>query len=624
MGGGRLIPEDKIYEVRNAVDVVEVIGEYFPLKKAGHDRYRALCPFHSEKTPSFFVDGRLQIYKCFGCGKGGNVFTFLMEREGMSFPQAVEAMAERAGIEIPRLDQKNAGDTPVQSLYEAMEEAAAFYEKMLFENSAGKEALEYLLGRRKLSETISRRFKIGYSPNSWDALVNHLRSRKFTAEVLEKTALARKRQEGGGHVDYFRNRLMFPIRDSRGRIVAFGGRSLDGSEPKYLNSPDTALFQKSRILYGLDIAKDSILKENRAVVCEGYTDVMKCHEAGFTNAVAALGTAFGETHARTLSRYADSITVLFDSDEAGMKAADRSLEIFAGTDMDVSIVTLPGSKDPCDFLSDNTAEDFEKALAAGRDVFAYKMERVIAAEGGADAAKREKIADAMLELAAGITDPVRKATFLERLQRETGILRHTLEEKMRRTKKTAPRSEARGATDSAGNAAGRGNSVQRTPAAHDRIEWALLEHVFSEADPKKRAELTANAYALLNPRDYADKALGELLEEMAVYIEARHELVTADFISAVQGHACADIASAMLAAPEKPADVIEKEWQELAAAIDRRMIEREIEQARIAWLEALKRGDELQSRELNLRYMQLLSERSRLKKNVRGVRGGPN
>lgn len=347
--------------VRAASDIVSVVTEHVRLEGRGK-RLWGLCPFHAEKTPSFSVDAERQTYKCFGCGKGGDVFTFVMEKKGLSFAEAAGELAGRAGIEIAPV--RGARRSENKALYDANAFAMEFFEGRLASPEGGA-ARRYLEARGIGGRTIER-FRIGFAPDSWDALSNHLRSKGVGAAVAEKSGLV-SRKRGGGHYDRFRNRIVFPIFDLSGEVVAFGGRVMDSGEPKYLNTAETPIFEKRRVLYNLHAARGAIRKEG-AVVVEGYMDVVSLAEAGFPSAVATLGTAMGEDHVRLLRRFTDDVTLVFDGDEAGRRAMVKAFEPFAASGMMPRVVLLPGGKDPDDVAREGI-EVFMGLLAGARDIW---------------------------------------------------------------------------------------------------------------------------------------------------------------------------------------------------------------------------------------------------------------
>jgi DNA primase len=352
---------DFVEQVKTSVDIVRFIGEYVRLKKAGN-RYVGLCPFHTEKTPSFGVNAVHQFYKCFGCGVGGDIFKFVMELEGVTFFEALKTVAERNGIPMPkRAEYSDAESKQRGSLLQMNEVAARLFQSNL--NSAmGAHARKYLTERGVAAEHIAE-FGLGLSADSWEQLTRKLEQEGFNVDQLEHSGLANRRQESGGFYDRFRARLMFPIQDETGRTIGFGGRALKpDDEPKYLNSPETALYKKSRVLYNLHRAKSAIRKHDRAVLVEGYMDVIGVYSAGVHEVVASCGTALVDTQVRAMKRHSEQIVVNFDPDTAGAKAAENSIQKLLDEGMRVRVLELPGDLDPDEFVKANGADTYREVL----------------------------------------------------------------------------------------------------------------------------------------------------------------------------------------------------------------------------------------------------------------------
>ena len=356
------IPPEKIDEIRDATDIVEYIGGFVRLKKRGKN-FLGLCPFHQEKTPSFNVSPERQMYHCFGCGVGGNVFTFIMERDKVSFVEAVRVLAERAGIALPRYGSgQDEQANEQEQLYEILRAAGLFYYQALTQSAEGKFALDYFRKRGFTDASITS-FGLGYSPGSWDALLRHLTDLKFSTELMERSGLARKRDDGT-YYDYFRGRAMFPIFSSSGRIIAFGARKLREDDPlgKYINSPETPIYNKSRVLYGISNAKEAIREAEEAILVEGYADLISVFQAGVKNVVALSGTALTKEQIQLIKRYANRIVIVYDADSAGSKAALRGVDLILQEDTDVRVAALPEGDDPDSFVKKNGAEPFRKLI----------------------------------------------------------------------------------------------------------------------------------------------------------------------------------------------------------------------------------------------------------------------
>ena len=363
--------DDIIEEVRSRNDIVDVIGQYVHLTKKG-STYFGLCPFHNEKTGSFSVSPNKQMYYCFGCGAGGNVFTFMMQYENFTFGEAMEALADRAGVALPKQEysaaQKREADKK-QRLLEINKEAARYFYTLL-RNDRGKHALAYFQ-KRELSEETMKKFGLGYSDQYSDDLYRYLRSKGYEDEILKESGLVTIDERRGGY-DKFWNRAMFPIMDVHNKVIGFGGRVMGDGEPKYLNSPETPIFDKSRNLYGLNRARTS--RKPYFLLCEGYMDVISLHQSGFTNAVASLGTALTAGHAALIKRYVQEVYLTYDSDEAGTRAALRAVPILREAGISAKVVRMDPYKDPDEFIKNLGAEEYEKRIHAARNGFMFSLE----------------------------------------------------------------------------------------------------------------------------------------------------------------------------------------------------------------------------------------------------------
>ena len=437
----RIVPENLKQQIRDANDIADVVGSYVPLKRAGR-AFKARCPFHQEKTPSFHVNPELQIYKCFGCGAGGDVFKFVQEMEKVSFPEALAMLAEKAGIALAYdeadRDEARRWREGKQLLYRMHDFARRFFqEKLASPEGAGARAY---LDRRGISAAMIERFGIGYAPAGWDALTGALRRKKANARLTLASCLASTRQDGGEPYDRFRDRLMFPITDGQGRVIAFGGRALsdEAGGPKYLNSPETPLFGKGRTLYGLHEAREALRSKKRALLMEGYTDVVMCAQHGIENAVATLGTALSRHHVDLLGRYVESLLVVFDADRAGAAAAERGLDLLLEGGLSARVVTLPDALDPCEFLRERGADAFRAELESGRELFEFKLDRASAGRKKDDAADLARAARDVMETVAAVRDPVARALLRKRAAERFGVPEEALEIPARRAPRGGP------------------------------------------------------------------------------------------------------------------------------------------------------------------------------------------
>ena len=364
-------PESFLEELSARSDIAEVVGSYVHLNKRSGANQFGLCPFHSEKTPSFSVNSEKQIYHCFGCGKGGGVINFIMEIENLSFPDAVQFLARRAGMEVPE-DSGDERRGRRQRLLELNRDAARFFHEQLLA-PAGQPAREYI-ARRGIAGMV-RPFGLGFAPDGWNHLTDAMRAKGYTQPELVEAGLARTGKSGGIY-DYFRNRLMFPVIDVRGSVIGFSGRILGDGEPKYLNSPDTPVYSKSRSLFALNLAKKS--KSGYILLAEGNIDVVSLHQAGFDSAVASLGTSLTADQARLMARYTNQVVIAYDSDSAGQKAAQRAISILQPLDIKVKVIQLPGAKDPDEFIQARGSQAFRELIERSGNQVEYRLDQLAA------------------------------------------------------------------------------------------------------------------------------------------------------------------------------------------------------------------------------------------------------
>lgn len=461
-------------EVKDRTDIVEVIGETVDLKKSGKN-YTGFCPFHSNtRTPAFVVFPDTATWRCFGaCNEGGDVFTFLMKREGYEFSEALRVLAERAGVELkPRTPEQEARVEEHERLRQLLETAVTFYHHQLMKTPAGEEALQYLKSRGFTDETIES-FQLGYAPDSWEVAAAYLKESGYSESDLLDAGVVSERDSGGVY-DRFRNRLMIPIRDPRGRMAGFGARVLDPEDvPKYLNSPQTDLFDKGRLLYGLDKARRSIRSEDRSVIVEGYMDVIGLHQAGFENAVSSMGTALSEDQLRQLKRYSRKIVLALDADTAGDRATLRGLEVarqaldrepdpvFAARglvryegrlDAELRIVTLPEGQDPDEVVVEDP-EAWSRLMDSARTVVDYVMDVLSADLDLEDAKHKAQVAEQVLPLIEDVADPVEREAYRQKLARRLRIDERTLLTYVPRSRRSG-RPIAKGTSGGASSTAG--------------------------------------------------------------------------------------------------------------------------------------------------------------------------
>jgi DNA primase len=428
-------PDGFVDEVRRAADIVRVISEHVALRKLGAS-WKGLCPFHQEKTPSFNVRAEPPVFHCFGCGEGGDVFKFVMLYERLSFPEAVESLARRSGLRVPEgRFEPGEGRKEREETLALLEAAARHYEHNLW-TAPGTKAREYLLGRGFKRETLER-IRAGAAREGWDDVLGALRGR-FAPRALLAAGLVAERQDKSGHYDRFRNRAVFPILDETGKVVAFGARSLDGSEPKYLNSPETAVYQKSRTLYGLSWAKEAARRERRLLLMEGYLDVARALEAGFDAAVATCGTALTPAHARLLHRFAPGVAVSFDQDAAGQKAARKSLELLLDEGLEVRVVELPLGHDPDSCLKAEGPEAYRRRLEAAPDAMEWLVRRAAEEHDLGRPAGKASFLAALLPALVRLDSAVERSAWLERIAERGGLDPAAAREELRRAQSGRP------------------------------------------------------------------------------------------------------------------------------------------------------------------------------------------
>ncbi len=400
MAGGRIRDED-IEALRERVDIVEVISDYVQLKKAGR-YFKGLCPFHDEKTPSFMVDPSKQLYHCFGCGEGGNVFTFLKKKEGLDFREAAESLARRIGFTLhyQGASARDSGDEGRKGrLYRVNQWAAETYHDLLVSHDAGEGAREYLASRG-IGEEAVKAFQLGFAPNRWDFLYRQATRKGFSAQDFMASGLGLRGEKG--IYDRFRGRIVFPIRDLQDRVIAFGGRILGEGQPKYLNSPETPVFSKGRHLYAMDLARREIVREGFAVLVEGYTDVIALWQAGIRNVVATLGTALGEEHLKLLSRLTEKVVLAFDADAAGASASERGLGFYGRFDLDLRVAVLEEGMDPADFVSRRGREEFMLRVHESVSLVDFCLRKVLEEHDPGDTNSRLRGARKAVHLLAGL------------------------------------------------------------------------------------------------------------------------------------------------------------------------------------------------------------------------------
>ncbi len=485
------LPQGFADDVRNQADIVRVVSDYVSLKKRGAS-YIARCPFHSEKTPSFNVHPGKGIYKCFGCGVGGTVFDFIIQIEGCSFPEAVKIVADKSGIPIPAVqeseDYKKAARD--RDLILKLNEWASQFFKSHLESSGGKEALDYLRSRGVTDQTRSLQ-RLGYAADSWDALSKHLKERGASASDIERSGLVVAKEQGG-HYDRFRGRLMFPITDSQNRVIAFGGRVIGQGEPKYLNSPETAVYSKGANLFGLANSRSAVRQLRYAILVEGYLDCIILFQEGIQNVVASLGTALTDGQVRLLRRYMEQphVIVNFDPDSAGQSATMRSIELFLAEGFKVDVLAMPTDEDPDEYIRSKGPDEFRKLIGAAQPYIEFVVQTSMAGNDVSKPAGKVAAINEILPHLIRMRDRVERAGYADQIADRLKIDSRALREEIRRAANTK-----RGALD-----------PKRLRAAEEmtQAERELMEMILSNSEV--RGAIISN----ISEEDYADLATGGL------------------------------------------------------------------------------------------------------------------
>ena len=498
-----MFSEDIISRVRDSVDIVDLVSGYVSLKKTGKN-HTGLCPFHAEKTPSFSVNSDKQIFHCFGCGAGGDVFKFIELQEGLNFPEAVRKLAGQAGIPLPAdsvfrgPDKRTEGER--KALLQIVAEAAEYYRKEL-DGPAGNTARAYLK-KRGVSEQVVKDFALGYARAEWDGLLRYLKQKGYAPGQMERAGLIVKRSEGEGHYDRFRGRLMFPIRDISGNVIAFGGRVMDDSLPKYLNSSETPLYSKSNTLYCLDMAKEQGRRQGYFIIVEGYLDAIACHQYGVRNAVATLGTALTEGHLRLMRRFADKLVLIFDPDPAGVKASLRGFDLFVASGMRVNVVSLPDNDDPDTYLQKHGHDAFAAQLRQSVKFMDFVLAQVV--KSGTPASIDDKVEKAgeMLGFIARLPSGIERDHYLKKTAEALDLDEAMLRQEMPKLAKGQVRHPA-------------GEQARAKPGGHRPKAEEILVHLML-----KDEGLARSLKDQIQAQDFTDPLLRRAAQRVFEVVEA--------------------------------------------------------------------------------------------------------
>ncbi len=491
----RKIPEEIVERVRDESDIVSVISDYVRLQKKGRN-YSGLCPFHSEKTPSFTVTPEKQMFYCFGCGVGGDVFKFLMLSENISYPEAIIRMAGKLGIPIPELHddpENNKRKQQLQSFYKINRIAADYYHQLLLKTKMAETANRYLAERQVDRDSIEK-FCLGFGGNNWDDLLTFMEKYGVSKQLMLQLGLISEGRNNR-YYDRFRERIIFPVFDINGEVVAFGGRVMDNSQPKYLNSPETPVFSKSRNLFAINLAKQSIRQQNCAVLAEGYLDVISLHQYGITNAVASLGTALTKEQIRLLMRYTQHIIIAYDSDEAGIRAALRAIDLILEQGCKARVLTVTGGKDPDEFLKKNGAEAFRLLMEQAQDALEFKTDKLWE-QGQHDAEQKLDVLHQVLSNIVQLNSELKQHEALQRIALKLGINWETAEGELKRYQQRR-------------NKAYSNHSGQEQHT--DKIDPDIMrdDHRFRPRNARQKAELLV-IRILIEDHSYLDQVIQEL------------------------------------------------------------------------------------------------------------------
>jgi len=523
------IPEEIVDRIRAEANIVDVISDYLRLRRAGKN-WIGLCPFHDDKKPSLNVEPIKGIYKCFACGKGGNAFTFLMDLNGWSFPEAARNLATQLGIEIPELDRDRRAMPESERLATVVAEAASYFRE-IYLSSRGEPARAYFR-KRALGEEIVSRFQLGYTPDEWEGLLTAMTSRGFTPEELDRAGLVVRREGRTGYYDRFRGRTIFPIFSTTGRIVGFGARRMseDPDQPKYINSPETPLYHKSRVLYGLFQAKDAIRRVGHALLVEGYVDVISLHQGGIEHAVATCGTALAREHADTLARYTNRVVLVFDSDKAGESATEKGIDILLKRGLDVSVLRLPDGEDPDTFVRTFGAKELERRIDSSISFLEFRA-RQLKNSGAFDAPERQ--AEAIRSVVATIAlipDPLKRELYYQRIASDYFLPEALLQRELERAVGEERRGEQRRALRTPVPAP----SIEQSRVAADDVATAL-ESSGSVFPPLVVSDLPAAEMALLRVLIQGDPQMLEHVLARIAPDDFGHPLTRA-LLHVVRGH----------------------------------------------------------------------------------------
>lgn len=601
--------QNPVEEIKSRIDIVETVSRYVSLKRAGRN-FKGLCPFHGEKTPSFVVFPDSGSFHCFGCGRNGDVFHFLMGLEGKDFKEVLSDLARATGVQLRTSPERKAAREEEQRLLELNEAAAYYFHQVLSQSAAGEQARDYIAARGISRKTVQE-FLLGYAPDSWDGLSYHLAGRGLSLADALTVGLVMERETGGVY-DRFRGRIMFPIRDAEGRVRGFGGRSIDGAQPKYLNSPDSLVFSKGSLFYGMDAAREHIRSSGAAVIVEGYTDALMAHQAGYGNVIASMGTAIGERHITTLKKLSGNFILALDADKAGDMATLRGLEVIrsnvehlrvpirtrdgaAGFELRPSVrirvVSMPRGKDPCDIIREDP-QGWARLVDSASPVADHAIELVSARHDLSTAEGKSAFVREAAPVISQLADPVEKAHYVQKLARLTHLDESAVQASIAKSK--ARRETAGSTTSEEERRRGRGLE-QHLMTIIMRCPWLL-----SRVDTGRLADLLGVEYNLALEA-LVHSASGEGLEQERFFSALGPDLE--DF-----GR---ELASLTNNEPDLPDAQVEAVFDNLLTRIERRRLSEQLRQYQFMVREADESGDQEWASRLKAEIAQLASQMSR-------------
>ncbi|TSA20468.1 DNA primase [bacterium] len=611
----RFSPE-KIEEIRSSNDIVDVISQHVRLKKRGKN-FVGLCPFHQEKTPSFTVSSEKQVFHCFGCAKGGNVFTFVMEFEKVSFTEAVRSLAEKAGITITFTEADQDQQNEVENLYNVCRFAGLHFYTNLTKTDEGRTALEYFHGRGFSDETI-RTFGLGYSLHSWDGFITRAKEEGLNREDLLKAGLIRTREDGSDY-DYFRGRAMFPIFTATGRVVGFGARKLREDDPlgKYINSPETPIYNKSRILFGLFHSKDAVRAEDNSLMVEGYADLISLYQAGIQNVVASSGTALTEEQVQLISRYSKKLTLVYDADSAGSNATIRGMDVALAQDLDVSVVELPEGEDPDSFVRKSGGKEFRKLLEQGVSFIDFKAKQYLRSGAFATPEGKTQAVRSIVQSIAKMKDELKRNFYIKEVASKYDVYESVLYRELdrwigERHRMGFPRAEADLRPKPVGPPAHGGSSSpsnKEAPVVERDIVKLLLEH---------QADMIGFMFSHITIDDISDPQLKKIVEFLLARFDERGPRSVVEFLDEIEDPVSKGIVTDIVMSKYE----ISKGWvsgdvefqdvdpwrvaRDAIVAMTKRKLHKQIELNQRALKEASERGADAQA--LMVRHQELMRQ----------------